>query len=213
MGKPRIAPTRGMNQPTITYETEGHRFESCRARSARGLDSAQRCEVPDAGEMCPVCPKAPVLFSSRIGLSPKQARGLRKAKESSQDRLRALSHPAHHRFESGPGMSVGVTTDPSSTSPFESSSAFATSSETVAEISTRPSRLSKQICGSKTSEAWRLICVDAVRRLSLRSGTAVRAGSAAAEILTRGCRSRRARIASVCHAAAHPGSAARTVGP
>ena len=43
-------PNKAVNraEPVATdsdYETEGHRFESCRARLLRGLDFAQRCEV------------------------------------------------------------------------------------------------------------------------------------------------------------------------
>ena len=43
--EPGIALTLGKKSPRITYETEGHRFESCRARSLEGVDSAQRWET------------------------------------------------------------------------------------------------------------------------------------------------------------------------
>ena len=41
--KPDIALTLGKIRPTITYETEVRRFESCRARSPKAVDSAQWC--------------------------------------------------------------------------------------------------------------------------------------------------------------------------
>ena len=47
----------------------------------------------------------------------------------------------------------------------------ATASEAVAEISRRPSVLSKAISWSKALKIWRLICGDAFRSCLVRSGS------------------------------------------
>ena len=45
---PEIALTLRTNQPRITYETEGHRFESCRARFGSGLTADEAlCAAPE----------------------------------------------------------------------------------------------------------------------------------------------------------------------
>jgi hypothetical protein len=50
--------TSGANRRPALYETEGHRFESCRAHSLEGVDSARRCGVLQGRRICPDWPKS-----------------------------------------------------------------------------------------------------------------------------------------------------------
>ena len=63
------------------------------------LNGAKCCGAVD---ICLIRSKPLFLSSSRIGLSPKQARGLLRDKTHSVDRLGALPYPISRRVESGP---------------------------------------------------------------------------------------------------------------
>ena len=78
-----IVPTLGKLRPAINYETEARRFESCRARLPKAVDSAQRWEVLPRWRNLPHRAETavPVLKSNqsraRAARSPEAASSLR----------------------------------------------------------------------------------------------------------------------------------------
>ncbi len=101
-GPPSPAPVAQLDRASV-YETEGHRFESCRARSPKAVDSAQRCEVlrrrrdlPDSVETA-----VPVLKPNRT-IAQTSPRASSDTRSSRLDRLGALPYSQSRRFESGP---------------------------------------------------------------------------------------------------------------
>ena len=86
----------------FVYETEGHRFESCRARSPKAVDSAQRCEVLRRRRDLPnlVETAVPVLKPNRTiaQTSPRASPSHGVLPTTGTERSRSRSR----RFESGP---------------------------------------------------------------------------------------------------------------
>ena len=100
--KPGIPLPARKKRPTNIYETEGHRFESCRARSSKAGDSAQRCELPQHRRYLPDSVEiAPPAFKPDRTIAQTSPRAFRHTRLST-DRLGAFRYPKGRRFESGP---------------------------------------------------------------------------------------------------------------
>ena len=86
----------------------------------RGWIPLSAAETVGGTKTWPICLKSAPLLSGRIGLSLKQARGLRRDKTHLVDRPGARPRSQGRRFESGPTPSARVTADPSPNTSFES---------------------------------------------------------------------------------------------